>query len=235
MSELIVRINKEGIKVQAEVRSIADTQDASELFEAAGMGLQLTHNMVREHFLGNEVEFKSQALVPRVIDGEFDRAEEIEIGVADLPRSLDMFPPEWFTEGVKRMFPNEGWETMSGQPEKEVCGSYEGKPLVTADIPCTEIEEYAMHLFVNESSKNGPFLDHSGWLEKSDGRDVLVSEPYGINSTDLAKMITFLEQFGWAFNIKGLSGHYPSRTICIEIYPKECTRTFFHRSFAPTR
>jgi hypothetical protein len=151
-----------------------------------------------------------------------------------------MFMPAWFVEGVKRVFPDEGWEvpsdkpgktvrvvpdnkweSMSGQPEKKAYGTFEGKPLVTADIECTEVEEHAMFLFVNESSKHGHFLDHSGWLEKSDGREYLVSEPYGIDSAALTKMIAWLDTFGWAFNIKGLSGHYPSRTICIEIFPKE--------------
>jgi len=221
MSELIVRINENGIKVQAEVRTIVDTQDASELFKAAGMGLQLTHNMVLEHFKGNETKFQSMALIPRSIDGEFDHAEEMEIGVGEIPRPLDMFAPDWFVAGVKRVFPDEDWASMSGQPEKKACGTFEGESLVTADIPVTEIEEQAMFLFVNESSRHGHFLDHSGWLEKSDGRDYLVSEPYGINSADLTKMIEFLDRFGWAFNIKGLSGHYPSRTICIEIFPKE--------------
>jgi hypothetical protein len=222
-SFLNVRISKSGIdKVQSEVRSITDTQDASDLFQVAGMGLQLTHNMVREHFLGEEeTKFKSMALIPRSIDGEFDRAEEVEIAVGEIPRPLDMFPPAWFTEGVKRVFPNEGWESLSGQPEKTICGTYEGKPFVTPDIPFTEIEDRAMFVFVNEASKNGGrFLDHQGWLEK-DGKDYLVTEPYGINSIDLAKMIPFLDKFGWAFNIKGISGHYPSRTICIEIFPKE--------------
>lgn len=219
--ELIVRIDKNGIKVQAEVRTIADTHDATELFEAAGMGLQLTHNMVREHFQGDATKFKSMAIVPRSIDGELDRPEEIEIGVGEIPRPLDMFMPAWFLEGVKRVFPNESWKTMSGQPEKKPCGFFEGKPLVTGDIPCTEVEEHAAFLFVGESTKHGRFLDHSGWLEKSDGREYLVAEPYRINSDDLTKMIAFLGKFGWAFNIKGLSGHYPSRTICIEIFPKE--------------
>lgn len=222
--ELIVRITKDGIKVQAAVRTIADTHGASELFEAAGMGLQLTSTMVREYFQGDQTKFKSMALIPRSIDGEFDHTEEIEIGVAEIPRPLDDFMPAWFVEGVKRVFPDEGWETMSGQPEKKVCGTSEGKPLVTADIPCTEKEERAMLVFVEESAKHGHFLDHSGWLTKSDGREYLISEPYGINSDDLTKMIAFLDQFGWSFSIKGLSGHYPSRTICIEIFPKEWHR-----------
>jgi hypothetical protein len=210
MSELIVRINKDGIKVQAEIRTVADTQHASELFEAAGQGLQLTHNMVREHFLDDEeADFKALTLIPRSIDGEFSGVEQLEVGVAELPRPLDMFMPAWFVEGVRRVYPNEGWEDLSGRPEGDV------------ETTCTEIEDNAMILFVNESSSNGHFLDHSGWREKSDGRDYLITEPYGIDSTDLKKMIAFLDQFGWAFNIKGLSGHYPSRTICIEIFPKE--------------
>lgn len=221
MSVLNVRIDKNGIKVQAEVRTIADTQDASELFEAAGMGLQLTHNMVREHFSGNEVKFKSQALISRSVDGEFDRAEEIEIGVGEIPRPMYMFAPSWFVEGVKRVYPNEGWENMSSQPEKKICGTFEGRPLVTADIPFTEIENNAVQVFATGASQNGAFLDHEGWLEKSDGHEYLVTEPYGIDSVNLAKMIAFLDKFGWAFNIKGLTGHYPSRTICIEIFPKE--------------
>lgn len=150
--------------MQAEVRTIADTQDASEIFKAAGMGLQLTHNAVVEYFRGNETPFQSVALIPRSIDGEFDRAEEMEIGVGEIPRPLDMFMPAWFVEGVKRVFPDEGWENLSGQPEKKSCGTFEGKPLVTADIECTEIEENALHVFVNASSSNGQFLDHAGWL-----------------------------------------------------------------------
>jgi hypothetical protein len=56
MCVLIAEIGKTGIeRVYASVTSVSDGTLAAEVFEAAGLGLRLTHDSIRQHFEGKVV------------------------------------------------------------------------------------------------------------------------------------------------------------------------------------
>ena len=84
---------------------------------------------------------------------------------------------------------------------------------------CDPVEETAVSLFSSRVSTNRLF-DHWGWVEHKDGEDILVSEPYGCTQENLKDLITICDQLRWTFSIVGVSGHFPSATIRIEIRPR---------------
>lgn len=65
----------------------------------------------------------------------------------------------------------------------------------------------------------GGWLDHWG-TAKRHGRDVLVSEPYGLGKDAVAAMMQFCERFGLDLEIKAASFHFPTYCLRIEVYPE---------------
>ena len=76
-----------------------------------------------------------------------------------------------------------------------------------------------MTLFTSHVASNRLFANW-GWVETKEGNDILVSEPYGGDMNDFQNLQTIYDKFGWRFRVVGVSGHFPSATIRIEIRPR---------------
>jgi hypothetical protein len=64
-----------------------------------------------------------------------------------------------------------------------------------------------------------PFwVDHPG----SSG-EVLILEPYQFSSADAEELLGFAKAHNLDFSISAISQHYPTRTLCIHLWPKGST------------
>lgn len=104
--------------------------------------------------------------------------------------------PDWFVAAMRR-----------GVPESHYWSFDDWTP-----------QEQAWNTFCHHYSSRG-WMDHYGWYT-NDGVTLLVSEPYAITDEDLTKLQRFCNECDLSFQIRGLSNHYPGRTIRIEIAPK---------------
>jgi hypothetical protein len=202
MATLNIELSRNGVdKVRAGASTISDSIKLAQLIEASAVGIRLLDQSIVEHFEGKvaadaetAVVDEPSVLVKTDVDGLLDVPRRIKVQVGTLPRDPYDAPPAWFVEGCKKLFPKEDWANSA--------------------------EETAVSLFYSECSVSS-LLDHWGWVGAGDGNDVLISEPYGIDSDDLKKLEALCDKIGWTFSIQGVSGHYPSATIRIVINPRE--------------
>ena len=50
--------------------------------------------------------------------------------------------------------------------------------------------------------------------------DTFITEPYGLPSDDVRQIVEFCDRYGLDFHISALSEHYPTHTVCVEIWPR---------------
>jgi hypothetical protein len=230
---LNIPVGREGVgKVTASIETIADGVDTGNLLAALSLPLSLLDSTARECLKsGASGSAEPAVFLPRNVDGEFYENRKIRVQSADCPRDPFDGVPTWFITGVKKLFPGENWdELLLPLTRKQLLANHSEKWIeahkdlrtdqlneISMAPYCNLQEEWAVSLF--ESAAHG-YLDHWGWLEKPDGRDVLVSEPYGVAGKDLRTLIETLDKLGWDLNVRGVSGHYPSATLRLEIFPK---------------
>jgi hypothetical protein len=151
-----------------------------------------------------------EILIPREYDGE-KYAEKRPLWIAP-PNSGWIFSgvPQWFVSAMKKIEPTSSWweldEQMKHVSEQERHG-WGGET------------ESAVMVFQENFLASRGWLDHAGWAELH-GKVRLVSEPYGLDASDVTQLLDFVNRCDLNFDIHGTSYHYPTRTIRIEIYPK---------------
>jgi hypothetical protein len=228
-----IELGRTGIeRVSTTIDGISEGVRAGNAVAALSLPLNLLDGATREFFSGKSSNpDEPMVIVPRIVDGEFDAHRRITVRTTDVPRVPFDGVPAWFVDGCKKLFPNEDWDELLLPQTREHPLALHSKEWIEShkdlsDEQLNEIsmapycnlqEEWAVSLF--ESAAHG-YLDHWGWIEKPDGRDVLVSEPYGISGADLRNLIETLDKVDWDLNVRGVSGHYPSATMRIEIAPK---------------
>lgn len=209
MATLSIKVSCNGIdKISADTRTISDINEASELIRATSVASRLLHDSVIEYFSGEPpVVEEPEVLLPTFEDGLRDLPRRLKIFVGNGPRDPFTDPPDWFIKSLKKAFPNNCmWEN-------------------TEDLPGGE-GEAAVMVFRAEVPKPDGWLDHWGFCgvgyddNGCDGKELLISEPYGISLLQITDLAPFFEKVGWTFNIVGKSAYHPSATIRIEIRPK---------------
>jgi hypothetical protein len=232
MTTLNIELSKNGVdRVRAGLDTVCGSEELGRLIMASALPLRLLNDAVVEHF--NDAAAIQNIDEPEVwvstdVDGEVDLPRKIAIQTGVLPRNTFDGPPAWFVEGVKKMFPDYGWDEVGKPLSRELLMAFhtpeyiaQHKNTSTEELNelhnapyCTPMEEAAVSAFSSHVSSNRLF-DHWGWVGES-----LVSEPYGCTQENLKDLITICEQLGWTFDIVGVSGHFPSATIRIEIRPR---------------
>jgi hypothetical protein len=236
---LNIELSRNGVdRVRSSADSVARGVELGELIQASSLYLQLLNDGVSQHFAGTataqqETADEPEVLVPTIIDGEPELPRKIRIQTGVLPRDPFDAPPAWFIGGIRKMFFDYRWDEVSKPLSRERLLAYhtpeyveKHKDVSTEKLNemhqapyCDPVEETALSLFSSRVSTNRLF-DHWGWVEHKDGEDILVSEPYGCTQENLKDLITICDQLRWTFSIVGVSGHFPSATIRIEIRPR---------------
>lgn len=228
-----IELGRTGIeRVSTIIDGISEGVRAGNAVAALSLPLNLLDGATREFFSGKSSNpDEPMVIVPRIVDDEFDAHRRITVRTANVPRSLFDAVPSWFVAGCKLLYPNYGWNDLSVPLTKKQLLAHHSEEWTAAhrDLSieelneahlapyCDSLEEAAVTLF---KSSAGPWLDHEGWISRPDGSDILVSEPYNIDGSDLRKLIVTLDSVGWDLNIQGTSGHHPSATMRIEIAPR---------------
>jgi hypothetical protein len=65
-----------------------------------------------------------------------------------------------------------------------------------------------------------PWFDHWGTTQRS-GREVLVSEPYGLSQHNTEEFTDFCRLLGLSFEIESASYHRPTHTLRVHMWPRE--------------
>jgi hypothetical protein len=211
MATLNIKVSRNGIdKISADTCTISDINEASELIRATSVASRLLHDGVIEYFSGESplVE-EPEVLLPTFEGGLRDLPRKLKIFVGNGPRDPFTDPPDWFIDSLKKAFPNDFmWDNAA------------------EDLPGGE-GEAAVMVFKAQIPKPDGWLDHWGFCGVGHddngcaGKDLLISEPYGISLQQITDLALFFEKVGWTFNIVGKSAHHPSATIRIEIRPKK--------------
>ena len=229
---LQIGVNGERVRIRAAEGSVAGTQEVARLLGLAALPMQLLQQALNEGVAaGEEGAAKVSVQVPTNVDGMLDLPRPIEVQTAVLPRDLFDGPPEWFTKAIQRVFDDGTWKDLDNPLSRESLLAFHSPDFIDkhkdtsteesfemSRAPyCTQLEEEAIRTFMNLVSTNRLF-DHQGWVEVN-GQDVLVSEPYGGSMDDFQNLRDTCDNFGWDFKVLGVSGHFPSATIRIEIRP----------------
>lgn len=229
---LQIGVNGERVRIRAAEGSVVGTQEVARLLGLAALPMQLLQQALNEGAAaGEEGEATVCVQVPTNVDGMLDLPRPIEIQTAILPRDLFDGPPGWFVGAIQQAFDDGTWEDLDIPPSREVLLAFHSPEFVKkhkdtnteglfemSRAPyCTQLEEEAIRTFIGLVCTNRLF-DHTGWVE-TEGQDVLVSEPYGGSMADFHNLKTICDDFGWEFKVLGVSGHFPSATIRIEIRP----------------
>jgi hypothetical protein len=219
MASLDLRIDEKGVRLHVGSGSVSGTSEVARLVAAISLPLNLLNEAVQDYYAEaptspdapvEPLEIDSDTglpkldlptvFVPSLVDGMLDLPRRITIQTANGPRNPLDDPPDWFINGVRKMFPHEDFDSKNDQ-----------------EFPG---EKAVMTFQDSMTSFNDP-LDHWGFVEGKDGEDVLVSEPYGVDFKGMTKLMNLLRIADWTFRIVGPSAHFPSCTIRIEIKPKK--------------
>jgi hypothetical protein len=238
MATLNIELGKKGVnRVRAIFDSTSGSEELSELIKASALPMKLLNDILVEYFDGPAAregtetfdELEVEVFVPTNIDGELDLPRMIKVQTGILPREPFDGPPGWFISAVQQQFDDGTWDDLEKPLSREQLLAYHTPEFIEkhkntsteklnemARAPyCTQLEEEAVRTFISLVGSNRLF-DHWGWVETNDG-DILVSEPYGGNMNDFQNLRAICDQFGWSFTVAGVSGHFPSATIRIEI------------------
>jgi hypothetical protein len=199
---LNIKVSRAGVeKISADTETISDLREISELVRASDVATRLLNDSVAEYFAGEPpVVEEPTVLLPAFIDGERDLPRRVKILVGDGPADPSTDAPRWFVASLKKAFPEhtcwEGAEELPG-------GDSEAAWMVFQSV-----------------APHGPdhWLDHWGFCGET-----LISEPYGIHLEQIEILAPFFRKLGWTFNITGVSSHYPSSTIRMEIRPTKAS------------
>jgi hypothetical protein len=224
-------------RVRGGSDTVSGSEELGELIRASALPLRLLNDAVVQYFNGaaaldDETADEPSVLVPTNTDGEMDLPRKIKVQTGVLPRDAFDGPPGWFVGVIQREFDDGTWDDLDKPLSREQLLSNHTPEFVAkhektsteelnemARAPfCTQLEEEAVRTFINFVSSNRLF-DHMGWVETKEGNDILVSEPYGGDMSDFQNLKALCDQFGWRFKVVGVSGHFPSATIRIEISP----------------
>jgi hypothetical protein len=219
--------------------SVSGSAELGELITASALPLRLLNDAVVQYFSGTsapdaETADEPSVSVPTNIDGELDLPRRIKVQTGVLPRDTFDGPPSWFVGAIQQEFDDGTWRDLDKPLEREQLLANHTPEFVAkhaktsteelsenARAPfCTQLEEEAVRTFTNLVFSNRLF-DHWGWVETKEGHDVLVSEPYGGTMDDFQDLRAICDRFGWRFKVLGVSGHFPSTTIRIEISPEQ--------------
>jgi hypothetical protein len=246
-ASLNIELSKTGVdRVRGGSDTVSGSAEVGELIKASALPLRLLNDSVIQYFNGAaapeaETADEPEVLVPTNRDGEPDLPRRIKVQTGVLPRDTFDAPPAWFVQAVKRnlhldehIFPKHYWDDLVKPVAPDLIDKLQtsggtnefGDDVQGLDLGhlqgapyCDDIEEAAVTLFTSHVSSNKLF-DHWGWVETKEGNDVLVSEPYGGDMNDFQNLQALCDQFGWRFRVVGVSGHFPSATIRIEIRPR---------------
>jgi hypothetical protein len=249
MASLDLRIDEKGVRLHAGSGSVSGTSEVARLVAAISLPLNLLNEAVQDYYTEaptspdapvEPLEIDSDTglpkldlptvFMPSLVDGMLDIPRRITIQTANGPRDPFDDPPQWFVDGVRKMFPKEDFnlpvnreliERMEAQYQagtNEFGEQVPGFKYVEDSKDLTG--ETAVMLFQSALDGFNEGLDHWGFVEGKDGEDVLVSEPYGIDLAGVSKLAKLIKKADWTFRIVGRSAHFPSATIRIEIQPK---------------
>lgn len=233
MATLQIELSKQGVNnVRGGSDTVSGSEELGELIKASALPLRLLNDAVVDHFNGkapsqDTTADESEVWAPTNIDGELDLPRRIKVQVGVLPRDSFDDVPTWFVDGVKKLFPEYGWDGVSKSLSREQLLAYQTPEYIKKHentsveqlnelhrAPyCDEVEEAAVSLFCSHVSSNR-LIDNWGWVDES-----LVAEPYGGTMENMKDLIAICERLRWTFSVLGVSGHFPSATIRIEIRP----------------
>jgi hypothetical protein len=228
-----IKLTRRGVeKYASATTTIADIEESADLMKAASLYVRMLHEGVWEYFADEDrppLEAPN-VLVPSIVDGLDDVPRRIQIRVGNGPRDANEDTPEWFVSGVRKMFPDYDWKGLNELVDQKLLDDLRrqypgGKNEFDEDVPAFSFvsdghdltAETAVMLFYEAAGRN--VMDHSGFVGVGD-KEILVSEPYGVTLEEIARLAELLKMADWTFRILGVSAHYPSATIRIEIQPK---------------
>jgi len=241
MTKILVEVDsKSGVrKTTSRVTSVSEANEAGKLSAAIAFSLSLVNDAALESAglpITNR-EFGQSIWVPRVIDEELgaDNFEQLELGLAEAPRSLHDDPADWLVGAIKKAYPTDpAWSSVGEsyiyvKPAKSAETSplgveYPAEPEKSFQVPADSESDVALHILVNTHGICGRpedrFLDGQclGWIENNRKGTVLTTDLYEADETLLAAVQNFVFEAGLRFSINGKSSHYPSKTFRLSIW-----------------
>jgi hypothetical protein len=241
MTKIFVEVDsKNGVrKTTSRVTSVSEANEAGKLSAAIAFPLSLVNDAALESAglpITNR-EFGQSIWVPRVVDEELgaDDFEQIELGLAEAPRSLNEDPADWIAAAIKKAYPNHSAWSSVGQnhvfmksakaAETSPLGvEYPAEAEKSFQVLADSESDVALHILLNTHGANGrhedQFLDEHciGWLDDETKGTVLVTDLYTMDETLLAAVQNFVFESGLRFSISGTSSHYPSKTFRLSIW-----------------
>jgi hypothetical protein len=251
MVRLNIRVDETGTKVKADTGSVSGTAQMAGLIRAVSLPLNLLNEVAATYFSDNpptadsspepleedpntglpKLDLPVVSLVPTLKDGMLDLPRQIQLQVANGPRDANEDTPEWFVRGVRAMFPDYDWEGLNEPVDQKLLDDLRrqypgGKNEFDEDVPVFTFvsdghdltAETAVQLFYEAAGRN--VTDHSGFVGVGD-QEVFVAEPYGLSLEEISKLAKLVKKADWTFRILGVSAHYPSATLRLEIRPKQ--------------
>src|SRR5712671_4573714 len=219
MAKILIEVDsKTGVrKSTSRVSSVSEADSAGKLSAALAFPLSLLNDAALESagMPATNTEFKQSIWVPRVVDTELgaDNFEQLELGLAEAPRSMHDDPADWIAAAIKKAFPNHSAWSSAGQshvfikPAKAEEISpldvrYEAEAEKSLQFPADSETDVALHVLVNMHGANGrredQFLDEHciGWLDDEKKGIVLATDLYDMDETLLAAVQNFVFEAG---------------------------------------
>lgn len=240
MAKLLIEVDsKTGVrKATSRVSSVSEADSAARL--SAAIALQLTWlNDAALESAGLPAtirKFGQSIWVPRVVDEDLgaDRFEQIELGLAEIPRSLSDEPPLWIVGAMRKAYPDHfAWKSVGDEyvwtkPAKEeeenpLGVKYGAEAEKSYRILGDSEIDVALTILTNMHGATGRvddwFINESccGWVEDEKRGTLLVSDLYSMNETRLAAVQNFAFETGLKFSLSGISSHHPSKTFRLSI------------------
>jgi len=251
MARLDIQVDETGTKVKADTGSVSGTAQMAGLIRAVSLPLNLLNEVAAKYFSDNpptadsspepleedpntglpKLDLPVVSLVPTLKDGMLDLPRQIQLQVGNGPRDANEDTPEWFVLGVKKMFPDYDWKGLNEPVDQKLLDDLRrqypgGQNEFGEDVPAFAFlsdghdltAETAVMLFYEAAGRN--VTDHSGFVSVGD-QEVFVAEPYGLNLEEISKLAKLLKKADWTFRILGVSAHFPSATLRLEIRPRQ--------------
>ncbi len=101
---------------------------------------------------------------------------------------------------------------QSGCNDREELLALEGKKV-------GQLPRWAQRIVREREGTMPDWWDHPG-----KAGDVLIVEPYGLHSDGVRDLVRFADAHGLDFHIQAESQHFPTRTVCVQLWPKAAGR-----------